>query len=83
MDMFLAVCRILWLVDLPAETEKRYRQYARSNFLALVKGKEEDVEAIRSFEEAGFITSFRLRKLFVSGGSNQPKHGAKTKSLKL
>jgi hypothetical protein len=61
--VFMAAYRLIWPIDLPEHIEKKYRLYVRNNFLELIKGKEEDIETIRLFNNAGLISAFRLMKL--------------------
>jgi hypothetical protein len=64
--------------------------------MALIAGQEDDIEVIRAYEEAGFITPNKLMELLGNATRkgnvelaayllevNMRKHGAKAKSVEL
>jgi hypothetical protein len=91
-----AAMRLLRPVDLSSEHERHYRDSVKKNFLGMIRGKEEDIETIRKYDEAGFITIYRLKQLLKMATDKQnievaafildligKKEGALVKSLKL
>jgi hypothetical protein len=91
-----AALRLLLPIDLSSEYELHYRKYVKKNFLKLIQGKEEDIETIRKYDEAGFVTIYRLKQLLKLAVDKQNvevsaflvdligrKEGARIKSLKL
>ncbi|MDR1638999.1 MAG: leucine-rich repeat domain-containing protein [Clostridiales bacterium] len=91
----MAAYRLVWPTDLPEEIEKKYRTYVKHNFSGLIQGKEEDIESIRLFCNAGLLTPFRLKQLLENASKKNNtelvaylveeirKSGSKSKSLKL
>jgi hypothetical protein len=92
----MAAYRVFWPVDLPSKMEKKYRTYVRNHFWELFKGKEEDIETIRIFIEAGLIKVFHLNQLLENAAKKGnaelaaylleeigKESGAKPKSLEL
>jgi hypothetical protein len=91
-----AAMRLLRPVDLSSEHERHYRYYVKRNFLGLIRGKEEDIETIRKYDEAGFITIYRLKQLLKMATDKNDievaaflldligkREGTRIKSLKL
>jgi hypothetical protein len=92
----MAAYRLVWPIDLPKDLEKKYWIYVRGNFLALIDGKEEDMDSIRLFNKAGLISAFRFNQLLEKAMKKEnvelaaflieemnKKSGPKAKSLKL
>jgi hypothetical protein len=91
----MAAYRLVWPTDLPEHIELKYRTYVKDNFLGLIKGKEEDIESIRLFCNAGLITPFRLKQLLENASKKNNievaaylveeirKNESKPKSLKM
>jgi hypothetical protein len=91
-----AALRLLYPINLSSEYERYYRKYVSRNFHVLIQGKEEDIETIRKYDEAGLITIYRLKQLLKMATDKQnievsaflldligKKEGALIKSLKL
>jgi hypothetical protein len=91
-----AALRLLYPIDLSSEYERYYRKCVRRNFLVLIQGKEEDIETIRKYDEAGLITIYRLKQLLKMAADKNnievaaflldligKKEGTRIKSLKL
>jgi hypothetical protein len=91
-----AALRLLYPFDLSSEYERHYRECVRSNFLVLIQGKEEDIETIKKYDEAGFISISSLKQLLKMAVDKKnievsafllelsgKKEGAHIESLKL
>jgi hypothetical protein len=91
-----AALRLLYPINLSSAYERYYRKYVSRNFPVLIQGKEEDIETIRKYDEAGLITIYRLKQLLKMATDKQnievsaflldligKKESALVKSLKL
>ncbi|MDR1639557.1 MAG: leucine-rich repeat domain-containing protein [Clostridiales bacterium] len=92
----IAAFRVMFPEGLTDETIKIYRTYATKNLLAMIEGFEEDMETIKLYYEAGFITTYRLKQLLENARQKsnvevaseildllERKNGIAAKSLRL
>ncbi|MDR1639558.1 MAG: leucine-rich repeat domain-containing protein [Clostridiales bacterium] len=92
----IAAFRVMFHEGLTLEEIKAFKNYATANLTFLIKGFEDDIETIKLYDEAGFITAYRLKQLLENARIRNNveaaaailellnrRSGAKTKSLRL